>query len=245
MHKLVFLRHGESVWNKEKLFTGWTDVDLSEKGVEEAHKAGKILKENDFVFDLALTSVLIRATKTLDIVLEELGQNIPVEKSWRLNERFYGDLQGKNKHEMVERVGEKQVNLWRRSYDVAPPSIKKTDKRYPGNDPKYKDLKEDELPITESLKDVLKRVLPYWEEKIAPEIEKGKRIIISAHGNSLRPLIMHIDNLSKEEVFELNIPTGLPLIYELDENLNPIRHYYLGNPEEIKKAIEKVENQIK
>lgn len=245
MHKLVLLRHGESIWNKENLFTGWTDVDLSEKGIEEAHNAGKILKKEGFVFNKAFTSVLVRATRTLDIVLEELGQtNIPIEKSWKLNERHYGALQGVNKADAVKEYGEEQVQLWRRSFKIRPPALKKADPRYPGKDPLFKDLKPDELPKTESLQDVLERVLPYWRNKIVPELKKGNRIIISAHGNSLRALIKHLDNISDKDISNLDIPTGIPLVYELYENLKPIRHYYLGDPEEIKKLTEEVRNQI-
>ena len=242
MYKLVLLRHGESIWNKENRFTGWTDIDLSEKGVKEARESGKLLKKEGLTFDIAFTSVLKKATKTLDIVLKEIGlTNIPVKKTWRLNERHYGALQGLNKPEAAKRYGEEQVFLWRRSYEVRPPSLKETDARYPGNDPlKYKELKKEEIPLTESLKDTEMRLLPYWSKEIVPAIKSGKKILIVAHGNSLRALVRYLDNISPQKIPELNIPTGIPLIYELDKNLKPIRHYYLGKPERIKGAIEKV-----
>ncbi len=245
MYKVVLLRHGESTWNKENRFTGWTDVGLSEKGVEEAKEAGRVLKESHFVFDVAFTSVLIRAIRTLDIVLKELKLKIPIKKSWRLNERHYGALQGLNKKETAEKYGEEQVHLWRRSYDVQPPALDKKDKRYPGNDPVYKDLDENEIPATESLKDTVKRFLPYWHEEIAPEIKKGKKVLISAHGNSLRSLVKYLDKIPNKEIPDLNIPTGIPLVYELDQNLKPIKHYYLGDPEKIREATESVKKQDK
>ena len=246
MYKLVLLRHGESVWNKENRFTGWTDVDLTEKGVEEGKEAGKTLMENGFSFELAFTSYLIRANKTLELTLNVMGlENIPVEKSWRLNERHYGALQGLNKSETAEKHGEDQVLIWRRSYDISPPALKKTDKRYPGNDPLYKDVDKKDLPLTECLKDTVERFLPYWDEKIVPTIKDGKKIIIAAHGNSLRALVKHLDNISDSEILKVNIPTGLPLVYELDENLKPTDRYYLGDEDKVKKAMEAVANQGK
>lgn len=244
MIKLVLLRHGESTWNSENRFTGWTDVGLSEKGVSEAHEAGRILKKEGFVFDLAFTSVLKRATETLDIVLEELNQmNIPIRYSWRLNERHYGALQGLNKAETAEKYGEKRVHEWRRSYDIPPPALTKDDPRYSGNDPLYKNLDEKDIPLTECLKDTVNRFLPYWFEEIVPELEAKKRVIISAHGNSLRALVKYLDNMSDEEIPLLNIPTGIPLIYELDKELKPLRHYYLGDTEKIQAGIDKVKAQ--
>lgn len=246
MYKIVLVRHGESVWNKENRFTGWTDVDLSERGVEEARKAGKVLKENGFTFDVAFTSFLKRAINTLHIILSEMDLLwIPVYKSWRLNERHYGALQGLNKSEMADKYGEEQVKIWRRSYDIPPPPLDKNDPRYPGNDPRYKSLKPEEIPLTESLKDTVARVIPYWEEVIAPTIREGKKVIISAHGNSLRALVKYLDNISDTDIVELNIPTGIPLVYELDQNLKPINKYYLGDPEEVKRAIEAVVAQGK
>lgn len=244
MYKIVLLRHGESTWNKENRFTGWTDVELSEKGVSEAHEAGKLLKKDGYNFELVFTSVLKRAIGTMEIVLDEMGlQNLPVVKSWRLNERHYGALQGLNKSETAEKYGEEQVKLWRRSYDTQPPALTKDDERYPGNDPMYKDLNEKELPLTECLKDTVERFLPYWEEKIAPEVKNGKNVLVVAHGNSLRALVKYLDNVSDEEITGLNIPTGVPLVYELDENLKPIRHYYLGDEKKIAAAAEAVANQ--
>ncbi|MHA1805791.1 MAG: 2,3-diphosphoglycerate-dependent phosphoglycerate mutase [Promethearchaeota archaeon] len=241
MHVLVLLRHGESVWNKENRFTGWTDVGLTEKGREEAKEAARWLKKEQFTFDVAFTSFLKRGIKTLWIVLEEMDLMwIPVYRSWRLNERHYGALQGLYKSKLAKEVGEEQVLIWRRSYDVPPPPLKTTDPRYPGHDRRYKNLKPDEIPLTESLKDTVKRFLPYWEDAIAPCIKKGKRVLISAHGNSLRALVKILDEIPEDEIVELNIPTGIPLIYELDENLKPIKHYYLGDPEKIKKATEAV-----
>ena len=245
MIKLVLQRHGESVWNKENKFTGWTDVDLTEKGVKEAIHAGKVLKKQGCIFDVAYTSVLIRAIKTLDITLKEMGLEIPIHKSWRLNERHYGALQGLNKAEMSKKVGEKQVHIWRRSYDTKPPELLETDDRYPGNDPLYWDLNKKDIPLAECLKDTVNRVLPYWHETIAPVLKSGKRVIISAHGNSLRALVKYLDNISEYDIPNLNIPTGIPLVYELDDNLNPIKHYYLGDEDEIKKAICSVKNQGK
>jgi phosphoglycerate mutase, BPG-dependent, family 1 len=244
MHKLVLVRHGESTWNKENRFTGWTDVDLSEKGVEEAKEGGRYLREQGFVFDVAYTSVLKRAIKTLNIILEELDLLwIPVYKSWRLNERHYGALQGLNKAETAAKFGEEQVKIWRRSYDVPPPKLEKTDPRYPGNDPRYKKLSEAELPLTECLKDTVERFLPYWHETIAPAIKAGERVLIAAHGNSLRALVKYLDNISDADIINLNIPTGMPLVYELDENLKPLKSYYLGDPEKVKAAMDAVAAQ--
>lgn len=246
MKKIVLLRHGESIWNKENRFTGWTDVDLSGKGVEEAKKCGQILKKEGFVFDLAFTSVLKRAIRTLWILMDEMDLMwIPVYNSWRLNERHYGALQGLNKSEMASKYGEEQVLVWRRSYDVPPPALEKTDKRYPGFDPRYNDLDPKDIPTTECLKDTVARFLPYWHETIAPSVKSGKRIIIAAHGNSLRALVKYLDNVSDEKIVSLNIPTGIPLIYELDDNLKPIKNYYLGDAEAVKKAMETVASQGK
>jgi 2,3-bisphosphoglycerate-dependent phosphoglycerate mutase len=228
MQKLVLLRHGESVWNKENRFTGWTDVDLSEEGVRQAHNAGILLKKNDFNFDIGFTSLLKRSIKTLHIVLEELDNLwIPVQKSWRLNERFYGALQGLNKTETIALYGEEQVHKWRRDPHELPPPVTKDDERYPGHDIRYKHLTERELPLTENLSQTMNRVLPFWNEFIVPAIRMQQKVIVCAHGNSLRALIQYIDHLSDEEVTQLDIPTGTPLIYELDIDLNRIRHYYL------------------
>ncbi|MHB1688404.1 MAG: 2,3-diphosphoglycerate-dependent phosphoglycerate mutase [Ignavibacteriaceae bacterium] len=245
-HKLVLLRHGESTWNKENRFTGWTDVDLSDQGISEAKNAGQILKSGGYAFDMAFTSVLKRAIRTLWLTLDGLDLMwIPVERCWQLNERHYGTLQGLNKAETAAKFGEEQVKIWRRSYDIQPPALEKTDPRFPGNDPRYKNLSETELPLTECLKDTVNRVVPYWEQKIAPLLKEGQKIIIVAHGNSLRALVKHLDKIPDDEIVELNIPTGTPLVYELDENLNPLKHYYLGNPEEIAKKAEAVANQAK
>ena len=228
MIKLILVRHGQSMWNLENRFTGWTDVELSEQGIKEAKEAGKVLKEKGFGFDVAYTSVLKRANDTLGYILEELGeQDIPVKKSWRLNERHYGALQGLNKDETKEKYGEEQVLLWRRSTDVRPPALSKDDERYPGNDSKYSELKENELPTTENLIDTIKRVMVYWNSDIVKDLEAGKRVIIAAHGNSLRGLIKYLDNMTDEEVIKLELQTGNPICYELDDNLRPIRHYYL------------------
>ncbi|MBX7058610.1 MAG: 2,3-diphosphoglycerate-dependent phosphoglycerate mutase [Leptospirales bacterium] len=228
MHKLVLIRHGESVWNKENLFTGWTDVPLSEKGVSEAMEAGRLLKAKGFSFDLAFTSRLKRAIKTLWLALEEMDEMwIPVRHNWRLNERHYGALQGLNKAETAKKYGEEQVHIWRRSFDISPPALEKSDKRYPGHEAKFADLKAEQLPLTESLKDTIARFLPAWHEDIAPEIKAGRRVIIAAHGNSLRALVKYLDKISDEEILNLNIPTGSPLVYELDDALQPIRNYYL------------------
>lgn len=228
MIKLVLVRHGQSQWNLENRFTGWTDVGLSEKGIEEAKEAGIALKEKGFEFDVAYTSVLKRAQDTLSIILEELGEeDIEIKTSWRLNERHYGALQGLNKQETADKYGEEQVKLWRRSSDVRPPELDVTDERYPGNDEKYKDLSEDELPKTENLIDTIKRVMVYWESDIRNDLMSGKRVIIAAHGNSLRALIKYLDNISDEDIVGLEIETGNPICYELDDNLKPIRHYYI------------------
>jgi 2,3-bisphosphoglycerate-dependent phosphoglycerate mutase len=232
MIKVVLLRHGESTWNKENRFTGWTDVDLSEKGVAEAHEGGRLLRDGGFVFDLAHTSVLKRAIRTLWIALEEMDQMwIPVYNTWRLNERHYGALQGLNKAETAAKFGQEQVHLWRRSYDVPPPALTADDPRYPGRDPRYARLTKDELPLTECLKDTVARFLPYWHQTIVPDLKAGKRVLIAAHGNSLRALVKYLDNIPDADIVELNIPTGIPLVYELDDNLRPLQHYYLGDPE--------------
>ncbi len=246
MHKVVLLRHGESAWNKENRFTGWTDVDLSEKGIKEAHKAGEVLKKEGFTFDIAYTSVLKRAIKTLWITLEDMDLMwIPVVRNWRLNERHYGALQGLNKSETAQKYGEAQVHIWRRSYDTPPPALEKNDERYPGNNPRYKDLSEAELPLTECLKDTVARFVPYWEGTIAPTIKQGKKVIIAAHGNSLRALVKYLDNIPEDKIVSLNIPTGVPLVYELDKNLKSQKSYYLGDADEIKKAAAAVANQGK
>jgi len=247
MYKIVLIRHGESVWNKENRFTGWTDVDLSEKGVEEAKKAGQYLKKEGFSFDLAYTSVLKRAIKTLYTVQEQMDQLwIPVIKTWRLNERHYGALQGLDKSETAAKHGEEQVKIWRRAYDIAPPKLEANDDRNPAKDPRYKGLKPTELPLTECLKDTVARVLPYWNKEIVPNIKKGKKIVIAAHGNSLRALVKYLSNISDNDIVNLNIPTAMPMVYELGNNLKPVKdYYYLGDPEEVKKAMEAVANQGK
>ncbi len=245
-YTLVLVRHGESLWNAENRFTGWTDIDLSEAGKQEAHAAAKLLKESNFNFTIAFTSVLKRAIRTLWTILDDMDLMwIPVHRSWRLNERYYGALQGLNKKEVADKHGAEQVQIWRRSYDIPPPAVAKDDPRYPGHDPRYKNLKSSELPLTECLKDTVERFLPDWHNVIAPAIKKGEKVLIAAHGNSLRALVKYLDNVSEEEITELNIPTGLPLVYELDENLKPIRHYYLGDAEAAKKKAEAVANQIK
>ena len=244
--KLVLLRHGESVWNKENRFTGWTDVDLSAKGMAEAKESGIVLKKEGFTFDVAYTSVLKRAIRTLWIALDEMDLLwVPVIKSYRLNERHYGALQGLNKSETAQKFGEEQVKIWRRSYDICPPPLTKDDERFSGHDPRYKSLTPQELPLTESLESTVNRFLPYWNEVIVPEIKTGKKILIAAHGNSLRALVKHLDKMSNEEILEHNIPTGIPLVYEFDKNLQPVKHYYLGNAEEIQKAMSAVANQGK
>jgi len=246
MIKLVLIRHGESVWNKENLFTGWTDVDLSEKGVQEANEGGELLKKEGFVFDIAYTSVLKRAIRTLWIVLDKMELIwIPVVRDWRLNERHYGSLQGLNKSQTAEKYGEDQVKVWRRSYDVPPPKLEASDERNPENDLRYQDVKKKDIPLTECLKDTVKRFLPCWHEVIAPAIKGGEKVLIVAHGNSLRALVKYLDNISDEEIVSLNIPTGMPLVYELDDDLKPIRHYYLGDPEKVKLAMDAVASQGK
>jgi len=245
-YKLVLIRHGESTWNKENRFTGWTDVDLNEKGTNEAKEAGKRLKEKGYKFDVCFTSLLKRAIKTWNIIADETDLNyIPVHKHWRLNERHYGALQGLNKAETAQKHGDEQVKIWRRAYDVAPPQLEKTDERYPGNEDKYKLIPEDVLPVTECLKDCVARVLPFWHDVISQEILNNKNVVITAHGNSLRSLVKHLDNLSEKEVLELNIPTALPLVYELDEKLKPIKHYYLASDDELNSKLEAVKNQGK
>jgi len=246
MHKLVLIRHGESTWNKENRFTGWTDVDLSDKGRGEAAEGGKVLREAGFTFDVAYTSVLKRAIRTLWTVLDQMDLMwIPVHRTWRLNERHYGALQGLNKSETAEKFGEAQVKIWRRAYAIAPPPLTADDDRYPGKDPRYASLSAEELPLTECLKDTVARFLPVWHETVAPAIRSGKRVLIAAHGNSLRALVKYLDNVSDDEIVELNIPTGMPLVYELDDELKPIRHYYLGDPEKVKAAMEAVAAQGK
>ena len=244
--KLVLIRHGESVWNKENRFTGWTDVDLSEKGIQEARAGGQLLKKEGYAFDLAVTSVLKRAIRTLWLVLDEMDLMwIPVYRHWRLNERHYGALQGLNKAETAAKYGEEQVHIWRRSYDITPPPLSITDERYPGRDPRYKDLDKKDIPLTESLDLTVKRFLPLWNETIVPYLKSGKKVLVAAHGNSLRALVKHLDKIPNEEIVGLNIPTGIPLVYELDGKLNPIKHYYLGDPEAIAKAQAAVANQGK
>lgn len=258
MYKLVLVRHGESVWNKENRFTGWTDVDLSEKGIQEAREGGQVLKREGFTFDVAYTSVLKRAIRTLYLVTDEMDLLwVPVHRAWQLNERHYGALQGLNKSETAEKYGEAQVKIWRRSYDIPPPELTADDERYPGHDPRYAGLSKQELPLTECLKDTVARFLPYWHSTIAPQVKAGKRVLIAAHGNSLRALVMYLNHISEDEIVELNIPTGMPLVYELDADLKPIASersrvngggtggYYLGEPEKLKAAMEAVANQGK
>ena len=246
MKKLVLLRHGESTWNKENRFTGWTDVGLTEKGSGEAIEAGRLLRKEGFVFDVAFTSVLKRAIKTLWIALEEMDLMwIPVQNHWRLNERHYGALQGLNKAETAEKHGIEQVKIWRRSYDIPPPALTRDDDRYPGKDPRYAGLRPEEIPATESLKDTVARFLPYWKETIAPVVLSGKRVIIAAHGNSIRALVKYLDNVSDSDIVGLNIPTGIPLVFELQDDLKAIRSYYLGDPEAAKKAAQAVADQLK
>ncbi len=246
MKKLVLLRHGQSLWNKENRFTGWTDVGLTQKGIDEALGAGRTLKKEGYTFDVAYTSVLSRAIKTLWLVLEEMDLMwIPVHRSWRLNERHYGALQGLNKAETAEKHGVDKVQLWRRSYNIRPPALTPDDPRYPGNDPRYASLRQEELPLTECLKDTVERFLPYWHDTLAPAVQSGRRVLIAAHGNSMRALVKYLDNIAEEEIVGLNIPTGIPLIYELEDNLAPIRNYYLGDPEAVQKATQAVANQLK
>jgi 2,3-bisphosphoglycerate-dependent phosphoglycerate mutase len=246
MYRVVLLRHGESVWNKENLFTGWTDVDLSEKGTEEAHEAGRVLKEQGYTFDIAYTSVLKRAIRTLWIALDEMDLMwIPVVRDWRMNERHYGALQGLNKAQTAAKYGEQQVKVWRRSYDTQPPALEESDPRYPGHDPRYQGLTKDQLPLTECLKDTVARFLPCWHEVIAPDVRCGKRVLIAAHGNSLRALVKYLDNIPDQDIVELNIPTGVPLVYELEDDLRPAKSYYLGDPERVRQAMEAVARQGK
>ena len=246
MKKLVLLRHGESVWNKENRFTGWIDVGLSEKGTAEAIESGQVLAREGLVFDIAFTSVLKRAIKTLWLALEEMDLMwIPIRHSWRLNERHYGGLQGLNKTETVAKHGMEQVQIWRRSYDVPPPPLSVDDPYYPGKDPRYAQVPAAELPLTECLKDVVAGFLPYWHETIAPAVKSGQRVIIAAHGNSLRALVKYLDQVPDEEIVGLNIPTGIPLVYELNDDLTPSRHYYLGDPEKVQAAIKSVADQLK
>jgi len=244
MHKLVLLRHGESLWNRENRFTGWTDVDLSDAGRREAETAGRLLKQDDYVFDIAYTSVLKRAIRTCWIALDELDLLwIPVPRDWRLNERHYGALQGLDKAETAAKHGEAELKIWRRSYDIPPPPLALDDPRHPARDPRYARLRPEQRPCAESLKDTVARFLPLWQETIAPAIREGQRVLIAAHGNSLRALVKYLDQIADEDIVELNIPTGIPLVYELDDKLSPIRHYYLGDPEAARKAAEAVANQ--
>ncbi|MBI3049920.1 MAG: 2,3-diphosphoglycerate-dependent phosphoglycerate mutase [Acidobacteria bacterium] len=246
MHRLVLLRHGESVWNRENRFTGWTDVDLSDQGRVEAREAARLMAAEKYEFDVAYTSVLKRAIRTLWIALDELDMMwVPVHRSWRLNERHYGALQGLNKAETAAQFGEAQVKIWRRSYDIPPPPLSPEDPRHPSHDRRYAGLKSNELPLTESLKDTVGRFLPYWHGTIAPDIRAGRRVLIAAHGNSLRALVKHLDRMSDEDVMELNIPTGIPLVYMLNDHLDPLRKFYLGDPEAVKQATEAVANQAK
>ena len=246
MYKLVLVRHGQSTWNLENRFTGWTDVGLTDLGRREALEAGRLLNEGGYVFDIAYTSVLRRAIQTLWIVLQEMGLEwIPEVKAWQLNERHYGALQGLNKAETAEKFGEAQVKAWRRSYDIPPPELELDDERHPRFDPRYASLSPEELPATESLKITLDRVLPYWHSTLAPEIKSGRRVIVAAHGNSIRAMVKYLDNVSEAEISELNIPTGLPLVYELDEDLKPLKSYYLGDPEEAARKAAEVANQAR
>ena len=246
MYKLVLVRHGESDWNRENRFTGWTDVDLSAQGLKEARTAGEVLKAEGFTFDVAYTSVLKRAIRTLWIVLDQLDRMwIPVHHSWRLNERHYGALQGLNKAETAAKFGDDQVRIWRRSYDTPPPPLDLQDERFPGRDPRYTALTAEELPLTECLKDTVARMLPHWHDQIAPAVRSGRKVIVAAHGNSLRALVKYLDNIPDDEIIGLNIPTGIPLVYELDADLKPIRHYYLGDPEAIARATQAVADQGK
>ena len=246
MHRLVLLRHGESLWNRDNRFTGWTDVGLTDKGVTEAIEAGRVLKREGYVFDLAYTSVLKRAIKTLWLVLEEMDLMwLPVIHSWRLNERHYGALQGLNKADTVAKHGLEQVHIWRRSYDIRPPALNLDDDRYPGKDTRYAGLDPQEIPLTECLKDTVERFMPFWQQIIKPQVKSDKNVIITAHGNSLRALIKHLDNISDQDIVGLNIPTGIPLVYELEEDLKPIRHFFLGDPDVVRKAAQAVADQLK
>ncbi len=246
MHTLVLVRHGESTWNRENRFTGWTDVDLSDAGRAEARSAGQLLRAGGYHFDVAYTSVLKRAVRTLWIVLDEMDLMwLPVFRAWQLNERHYGALQGLNKAETAAQYGEAQVKIWRRSYDVPPPPLERSDERFPGHDPRYAGLKPDELPLTESLKDTVARFLPFWHETLAPAVRSGRRVLAAAHGNSIRAMVKYLDNVSDDEIVGVNIPTGIPLVYELQDDLRPIRHYYLGDPEEAARAAQRVAEQAK
>jgi 2,3-bisphosphoglycerate-dependent phosphoglycerate mutase len=246
MFKLVLLRHGESDWNRENRFTGWTDVDLSPKGIEEAHEAARLLKQDGYDFDCAFTSVLKRAIRTLWIVLDDMDRMwLPVLRDWRLNERHYGALQGLNKAETAAKFGDDQVKVWRRSYAIPPPALTPDDERYPGHDRRYAGLTREQLPLTESLKETVARFVPYWQGAIAPQVKAGKRVLVAAHGNSLRALVKHLDGVSDDAIVELNIPTGIPLVYELDAELRPLRHGYLGDPEAARKAAEAVARQAR
>src|SRR3989344_4123860 len=245
MIKLVLLRHGQSTWNKENRFTGWTDVPLTSLGIKEAKKAGRVLKKNKVVFDIAFTNLHKRAIDTTYIVLKEMNIKVPVHKSWQLNERHYGALQGLNKSEMAQKYGEEQVHIWRRSYDIKPPELTKDDSRWPGNDSAYQNINKKYLPLAESLKDTIQRVTPFWEDEVIPAVKAGKKVLVSASGNSLRSLVKIIDKVSDDAIVSFNIPTGIPLVYELDDKLKPIKHYFLGNPEDIEKAIKVVEQQGK
>jgi 2,3-bisphosphoglycerate-dependent phosphoglycerate mutase len=246
MHKLVLIRHGESTWNQENRFTGWTDVDLTDRGRDEAKRAGQLLKEQGFSFDVAYVSVLKRAIRTLWIVLDEMDLMwLPVHNSWRLNERHYGALQGLNKSETAAQFGEDQVKVWRRSYDIPPPPLEESDPRFPGRDPRYAGLSRDEVPLTECLKDTVARFLPYWHDTLAPAVKSGRKVLVAAHGNSIRAIVKYLDNVSDEKIVGVNIPTGMPLVYDLDASLKPIRSYYLGDPEEVAKAMAAVANQGK
>ena len=246
MKKLVLLRHGQSTWNRENRFTGWTDVDLTEQGIEEARESGRVLQREGFTFDIADTSLLKRAIRTLWLALDELDLMwIPVRRSWRLNERHYGALQGLNKSETVAEHGMDQVKIWRRSYATPPPPLEVDDERFPGNDPRYAGLTKDELPKTECLKDTVERFLPYWKDTIAPDVARGQKVLIVAHGNSLRALVKYLDNVADDDIAELNIPTGIPLVYELNDDLTPIRNYYLGDADKIKRATDAVASQLR
>ncbi len=245
MKKLVLLRHGQSTWNKENRFTGWTDVDLTEQGINEAREAGRLLRQEGFAFDIAYTSLLKRAIRTLWLALDELDSMwIPVRRSWRLNERHYGALQGLNKSETAAEHGMDQVKIWRRSYATPPPPLEVDDERFPGKDRRYANLAEDELPRTECLKDTVERFLPYWKDTIAPDVARGQSVLIAAHGNSLRALVKYLDGIADDEIAELNIPTGIPLVYELEDDLTAVRNYYLGDPDKIKQATEAVASQL-
>lgn len=246
MKKIVLLRHGESIWNKENRFTGWTDVDLTFKGLQEARSAGQLLREKGYTFDIAHTSVLKRAIRTLWIALDELNQMwVPIQYSWRLNERHYGALQGLNKAETAAKYGDEQVLIWRRSYDTRPPALSSDDDRYSGDDPRYRNLVRNEIPLTECLRDTVVRFLPYWNTTIAPQVQAGKSVIIVAHGNSLRALVKYLDDMSEVEILNCNIPTGIPLVYELDNDMQPIRNYYLGDMSETQEAMQIVSDQGK